>query len=68
MNSNRSVISANDVLAAMGELEFTDFVPELQETMECKFKRFAQLLVFMVYPLAFKKDKESKKEKKKKDE
>ncbi|ELR14904.1 CCAATbox binding transcription factor subunit HAP3-related, putative [Acanthamoeba castellanii str. Neff] len=33
-NSNRSTISANDVLMAMEELEFPDFVPQLKETLE----------------------------------
>jgi histone H3/H4 len=33
-NSNRSTISANDVLMAMEELEFPDFTPQLKETLE----------------------------------
>ena len=34
LNSNRSTISGNDVLAAMNELEFGHFVEPLKETLQ----------------------------------
>jgi len=34
MNSNRSILSANDVLMAIEEIEFNAFLPALNETLE----------------------------------